>query len=72
MLVLKRDVGESTIIDDRIQVKVLGIEERGGKKVVRLGFEAPRDVQIHREEVHKRRAVPPLPLVALVPKAGCK
>lgn len=57
MLVLNRKVGESIMIGDdpQVEVKVLGIEEREGKQVVRLGFEAPKSVPIHRQEVHDRR-----------------
>lgn len=47
MLVLSRKVGEEIIIDDRIRVRVLSIQ---GNQV-RLGFVAPRDVQIHRDEL---------------------
>lgn len=47
MLVLSRKTNESVVIDDKIVVTV--IEIRGDK--VRLGFEAPKDVPIHRQEV---------------------
>ncbi len=50
MLVLSRKVQQTVIIGGRIEVQVLGI--RGG--VVRLGFSAPPDVPIHRQEVHQR------------------
>jgi carbon storage regulator len=33
-------------------IKVTVLEVRGDK--VRLGFEAPRDVPIHREEIHEK------------------
>lgn len=49
MLVLTRRTGESVIIGDVIVVTVL--EARGD--VVRLGITAPRDVQVHREEVYR-------------------
>ncbi len=48
MLVLSRKKGESIIINDNIVVTVVDI--RGDK--VRLGFEAPKDVPIHRKEVY--------------------
>ncbi len=48
MLVLSRKKNESIIINDNIIVTV--IEIRGGK--VRLGFDAPKDVPIHRREVY--------------------
>ena len=47
MLVLSRETLESVHIGDNIVVTV--VEIRGHK--VRLGFEAPRDVGIHRKEV---------------------
>jgi len=52
MLVLSRGTGERLVIDDgRIRVTV--VSTRGG--IVRLGVEAPRDVRIDREEIHKLR-----------------
>jgi carbon storage regulator len=47
MLVLTRRAGESVIIGDDVVITVL--EARGD--VIRLGIQAPRDVQVHREEV---------------------
>jgi carbon storage regulator len=47
MLVLSRKVGEEIVIDDRIRVRVLAIH---GNQI-RLGFVAPREVQIHRDEL---------------------
>ena len=47
MLVLTRKLGESIVIGEEIQVRVLGI--RGGQ--VSLGFTAPESVRIFREEV---------------------
>ncbi|WP_255689033.1 carbon storage regulator CsrA [Actinoplanes sp. DH11] len=49
MLVLTRRSGESVMIGDDVVITVL--EARGD--VVRLGIEAPRDVQVHREEVYR-------------------
>jgi carbon storage regulator len=49
MLVLSRKGGESVYIGPGIHVKVLAI--RGG--TVKLGFEAPPEVAIHREEVQR-------------------
>jgi carbon storage regulator len=48
MLVLSRKLNESIIINDNIVVTV--VEVRGDK--VRLGIEAPREVPVHRQEVH--------------------
>ena len=47
MLVLSRQRDEAVLIGDDIIVRVVDI--RGDK--VRLGFDAPKDVKIHREEV---------------------
>jgi len=49
MLVLSRKKNESIVIDDRIVLTIVDV--RGDK--VRLGIEAPRDVPIHRSEVHE-------------------
>lgn len=48
MLVLSRKKNENIIINDNVIVTV--IEIRGDK--FRLGFDAPRDVPIHRQEVY--------------------
>ncbi|HZR81228.1 MAG TPA: carbon storage regulator CsrA [Candidatus Binatia bacterium] len=47
MLVLTRKIGETIRIGDEITVRVLGV--RGGQ--VSLGFVAPANVRIFREEV---------------------
>jgi carbon storage regulator len=47
MLVLTRHKDERVMIGDNIVVTV--VEIRGDK--VRLGFDAPRDVSVHRQEV---------------------
>jgi carbon storage regulator len=49
MLVLTRRAGESVMIGDDVIVTVL--ETRG--EVIRLGIQAPRDIQVHREEVFR-------------------
>jgi len=49
MLLLIRRPDESIIIDGNIKIKILGV--RGDQ--VRLGFEAPDDVTIVREELLK-------------------
>jgi carbon storage regulator len=51
MLVLSRRLGEAILIADNIRVTVTSI--RGAK--VRLGIEAPRSVEVSREEVAARR-----------------
>lgn len=48
MLVLSRKVGERIVIGDDIELVVLSIEN----EQIKLGIEAPRDVQIFRKEVY--------------------
>jgi carbon storage regulator len=48
MLILTRRVGESVVIGDDIVVTV--VEVRGD--AIRLGIEAPRAVDVHREEIY--------------------
>lgn len=50
MLILTRKVGECIIINDDIKVTILGVK---GMQV-RIGIDAPKDVQVHREEIYKR------------------
>ena len=54
MLVLTRRAGESVMIGDDVVVTVL--EARGD--VIRIGIQAPRDVQVHREEVYQELRTP--------------
>ena len=50
MLVLSRKPDESVCISDNVVVTVLSIQ---GDRV-RLGIEAPREMPVHRQEVHER------------------
>ncbi|MEH6552129.1 MAG: carbon storage regulator CsrA [Pseudomonadales bacterium] len=50
MLVLSRRIGERLIIADNIHISVLGISQ--GQ--VRIGIDAPRNIDIHREELYQR------------------
>ena len=50
MLILTRRVGEVLHIGDDITVTPLGI--KGNQ--VRLGIEAPKDVEVHRSEVYDK------------------
>ena len=47
MLVLKRKVGESVVLDEQIEVQVLSVEG----ETVKLGFSAPAHIQIMRKEL---------------------
>ena len=49
-MVLSRQVEQTIMIGDTIEVKVVGI--RGDK--VKLGIEAPGNVAVHRREVYDR------------------
>jgi carbon storage regulator len=50
MLILTRKVGETIVINDNIRVTVLSV--KGNQ--IRLGVDAPEDVPVHRQEIHKR------------------
>ena len=50
MLILTRRIGETLMIGEGVTVTVLGI--KGSQ--VRLGINAPKDVEVHREEVYER------------------
>lgn len=49
MLVIKRRPRESIVIDNQIEVILLG--DNIGDRVVRLGITAPREISVHRKEV---------------------
>lgn len=52
MLILERKIGQKVLIDNgMIEVKVL----RPAGDMIRLGFRAPKDMEIHREEVYLRK-----------------
>jgi carbon storage regulator len=72
MLILSRRANQSIMIGSDIQIVVLEI--RGDQ--VRIGIRAPRDVTVHREEVHReiteqnRAAAAARPDVATLPVPG--
>lgn len=55
MLVLSRKLGETVVIGDDIRVTIVAIQ---GSQI-RLGFTAPDDVRIFREELTRASSTPP-------------
>lgn len=49
MLILTRKLGESIRIGDQVEVKIVAIE---GDQI-KLGINAPREIDIHRSEVYE-------------------
>lgn len=50
MLILTRRIGESLTIGEDIKITLLGI--KGNQ--VRIGIDAPKDVEVHREEIYDK------------------
>jgi carbon storage regulator len=50
MLVLTRRVGESVVISDDVYCTVVGY--RDGE--IRLAFDAPKSIPVHRDEIQRR------------------
>ena len=51
MLVLTRKIGEQIVIGDDIKIKI--VEVKG--KQVRVGIEAPKSVEVNREEIYQQK-----------------
>ncbi|MBE0492181.1 MAG: carbon storage regulator CsrA [Sulfurospirillum sp.] len=49
MLILSRKIGEGIVLDEKVTVRVIEIS----KGVVKLGFDAPHDMLILREELEQ-------------------
>lgn len=49
-LVLGRRIGETVVVNDNITITVTEINHG----TVKLAFDAPKDVPIHRKEIHDR------------------
>ena len=49
MLVLSRKKGESIVIGDNIEISIIDIQG----DTIRLGINAPREVQIYRKELYE-------------------
>ena len=52
MLVLTRKIGETVVVGNSIRVTIVDLS--GG--TVRLGFDAPAEVSIYREEIYREIA----------------
>jgi carbon storage regulator len=50
VLVLTRRIGEKIVIGDNVTVTILGAKGNH----IRIGIEAPRDIQVNREEIFQR------------------
>ena len=49
MLILTRKIGEGVVLNENITIRIIEIS----KGVVKLGFDAPKDMLILREELEK-------------------
>jgi carbon storage regulator len=51
VLILTRKIGESILIGEDIEIRLMGIEGRSA----RIGIDAPKDVAVDREEVRETK-----------------
>ena len=52
MLVLSRQVDEKIMIGDDIEITIVDIRGAAGTAKVRVGINAPKEIEIHRKEVY--------------------
>lgn len=52
MLVLTREIGESIMIGDDIEIMITDVRGCDTKKV-RIGITAPKNVPVHRKEIYE-------------------
>ena len=50
MLILTRKVNEKIVIGDDVTITILAV--KGNQ--IRIGIEAPKEIQVHREEIYQR------------------
>lgn len=50
MLILTRRIGETLMVGEEVTVTVLGV--KGNQ--IRLGVNAPKDIEVHRSEIYER------------------
>lgn len=55
MLILTRNPGQSIIIGDDIKIHILQVGSKNSDFSVKIGIDAPKDVNVNREEVYNRK-----------------
>ena len=51
-MILTRRIGETLCIGENAEIQLMVLGIKGNQ--VRIGVDAPKDVQVHREEIFKR------------------